>query len=70
MQKFKYEQIKRRSLREFLRNAKRDIVKERGPGARDNERKTQAQLQELGYQAKTAEEKEKVRKMREEHKAK
>ena len=50
MQKFKYEQIKRRNLREFLRKAKADVITQRGgPGARDNERKAQAMLQEMAH---------------------
>ena len=71
MQKFKYEQIKRRNLREFLRKAKDDIVKERGgPGQGAQDRKTQARIHEMAHQAKTAEEKEQVRRMKEGHKAK
>ena len=42
MQKFKYEQIKRRNLREFLRKAKADIITQRGgPNNRELERQTQ-----------------------------
>ena len=71
MQKFKYEQIKRRNLREFLRQAKADVIVQRGgPGARDDEKQAGAMLQEKAHQAKTAEEKDKVWKLKEEHKAK
>lgn len=70
MQKFKYEQIKRRNLREFLRKAKADIIAERGgPGERDAEQKVGVMLQEKAHQAKTKEEKDEIRKMREEHKS-
>lgn len=70
MQKFKYEQIKRRNLREFLRKAKADVITDRGgPNSRDIERQTQALIQDMAHSAKTAEEKEKVRKMKEDHKA-
>ena len=42
MQKFKYEQIKRRNLREFLRKAKAEIITQRGgPNNRELERQTQ-----------------------------
>lgn len=73
MQKFKYEQIKRRNLREFIRKAKDEIMTKRGGSlggrAGDTDKNTTAMLQEMGQQAKTTEEKEKVRKMKEEHKA-
>lgn len=43
MQKFKYEQKKRRNLREFLRTEKAKIIIERGgPNSRELERKEQA----------------------------
>ena len=70
MQKFKYEQIKRRKLREFLRQAKAEVIASRGgPNTRELERQTQNVIHEMAHNAKTAEEKEKVRKLKEEHKA-